>query len=140
MGMGRGGVGRWPGCPLDTPECTINEFSTHVGCASILILAQRMFGKLIKLEIMVSFHCTTLHLYLASTIAVFASQIRMYSSRMHTVRCSGHPEGGLPKGCLPRRGCLHREGGVCPGRGCLPMGGLPRRVYTSPGEQNHRQV
>ena len=55
---------------------------------------------------------------------------RMHSSRMHTVRCSGHPRGcvclgvSAHGGCLPR-GCLPRgvsaQGGVCPG-GCLPRG------------------
>ena len=55
---------------------------------------------------------------------------RMYSSRMRTVRCSGHLLGGvLPRGCLPRGVCL---GGFLPGvstqEGCLPRGCLPRGV------------
>ena len=37
---------------------------------------------------------------------------RMHSSRMRTARCSSH----LLEGCLPR------QGGVCPGRECLPVG------------------
>ena len=58
---------------------------------------------------------------------------RMHSSRMRTVRCSGHLDGG---GWLPAKRCLLQwpsRGGVClprkmsaPG-GCLPEGGcLPR--------------
>ena len=79
-------------------------------------------------------------------------QIRMYSSRMRTVRCSHrHWEGGgrvsaqggvcsgmsAQGGCLPRVGCLPREclpgRGVCaeeclPGRGCLRRGVSAQRV------------
>ena len=64
----------------------------------------------------------------------------MHSSRMCTVRCSGHRGGG---GCLPGGGgvCLVRGsayGGVCPegasaqqaSGGYLPKGCLPRGVYT----------
>ena len=45
---------------------------------------------------------------------------RKHSSRMYTVHCHGHWEGGL---CLPR-GCL--PGDVCPGV-CLPGGVSARR-------------
>ena len=59
---------------------------------------------------------------------------RMHSSRMCTVRCSGHcREGGLPGGvcpgvCLPGR-CL--PGGYLPGR-CLPRGVSARGVGVYP--------
>ena len=58
----------------------------------------------------------------------------MHSSRMHTVRCSGHRglfvRGCVPWGCLPRgRRCLPGEvGGGHRGRGCLSRGCLGRRV------------
>ena len=61
----------------------------------------------------------------------------MHSSRMHTVRCSGHLGGCLAGGCLARGSvCLGGVclGVVCPGecapkgvsaqRGCLPRGGV----------------
>ena len=43
-------------------------------------------------------------------------QTRMNSSRMRTVRCSGHLKGG---GCLPRRGVC--PGGVCPEADTPPL-------------------
>ena len=62
---------------------------------------------------------------------------RVHSSRMRTVRCSGHLSGDVyPGGCLPggvsARGCVPRgvcaQGGVCPGGvcpgGCVPRGGV----------------
>ena len=42
---------------------------------------------------------------------------------MRTVRCSGRPGGGLPKGVSAQRGCLHR-GGVCTGVKTLPFRNL----------------
>ena len=42
-------------------------------------------------------------------------QTRMHSSRMHTIRCSSHLQGGG----LPARGCLS-GGGICWGV-CLPV-------------------
>ena len=46
----------------------------------------------------------------------------MHSSRLRTIRCSGHrgvsAKGCLPGGCLPRE-CVCVPGGACTG-GCLP--------------------
>ena len=81
----------------------------------------------------------------------------MHSSRMHTICCSGHQEGGCltggvcPGGCLPGMGVSVQERlprgvsasgvsargvsarGVCPG-GCLAEGCLPQCMlgYTPP--------
>ena len=48
-------------------------------------------------------------------------------------------EGGVcpGRGCLPRRGVSAQEGGVCPGGGCLPRRGVSAQgVYHTPHEQN----
>ena len=57
------------------------------------------------------------------------------------------PGGGFSaqRGSLPEGGvcvCVSAKGGVCPGVGVSARGWgcLPRGVYTSPCEQNHRQV
>ena len=44
----------------------------------------------------------------------------MHSSRIRTVRCSGRRGGG---GVCLGRWVSAQEGGVCPGRGCLPRAG-----------------
>ena len=72
---------------------------------------------------------------------IVAGVTRMHSSRMHTIRCSGHwggvcPTGvsdswGLcPRGCLSER-CLPSGRAVsAQGDGCLPGGVCPWGVYT----------
>ena len=57
---------------------------------------------------------------------------RMHSSRMRTIRCSGHrgeggvcPDGRAAVWGVCPGGCAQCPGGVCPG-GCLPRGCLPR--------------
>ena len=66
---------------------------------------------------------------------------RMYSSRMRTVRCSGHPGGGfvqegvsVQRGvCLPRLVSAQGEVSACRGGGgCLPRGGSLPRGYIPP--------
>ena len=52
----------------------------------------------------------------------------MHSSRMRTVRCSGHLSGGgavlSAEGVSAWGGCLPMEGCVCPEGRCLPRGGV----------------
>ena len=65
----------------------------------------------------------------------------MHSSRMRTVRGSGHfwgvgGGGGVCLGvCLPRGGRVYARGDACPGEGgCLPRGCLPERgVFPGTG-------
>ena len=95
-------------------------------------------------------------IFLFTSVIDSNTTTRMQSSRMRTIRCSGHvlvggvsaQEGCLARGdlvcwgrCLPRglsdRGCLPGAG-VRPG-GCLSKG-VSARGGCLPCEQNHRQV
>ena len=57
----------------------------------------------------------------------------MHSSRLRTVRCSGHRgRGCLPEGCLPRG--VSAQGGVCPGGVCS---GVSAQGVSARGVSQH---
>ena len=67
-------------------------------------------------------------------LVVNTYEIRMHSSRMRTVLCSGRL-GGVCQG----EG-VSDQGGVCIGGQSAQEGCLPRRVYTTPRGQNDRHL
>ena len=72
-------------------------------------------------------------IFLCTSVIDSNTTTRMQSSRMRTIRCSGHVLGGVSaqEGCLPR-GSLPAGGGVFPG-GCLTGGLYLGRVSARGG-------